>query len=121
MSSEKTSKKSWQRWLEVDGERLPLKVIEHPRSTRITLRLLPGGNELKVTMPPHMALDELDEFLLRNRNWVAVKRSRLPRMVQAEVGANIPYLGIEHRIIHLDRLRGVVAAKQIAGEPSLLV
>ena len=121
ISPEKIKQHSWDRWLEVDGERMPVKVVEHPRSTRITLRLLPGGNELKVTMPPHVALDQLDDFLERNRNWVAVKRSRLPQTVQAEAGAKIPYLGIEHRIIHLDRLRGIVSTKQIADEPSLLV
>lgn len=33
----------------------------------------------------------------------------------------IPFKGVDHKIIHLDRLRGVIEAKLIVGEPSLLV
>lgn len=117
----KSKQVSWDRWLDVDGERLPVKVIENPRSTRITLRIQPGGKGLKVTMPPHVAFEQLDEFLDRNRNWIAAKRSRLPDTVKANEGAVIPYLGIDHKIIHLDRLRGLVEPKIVAGEQCLLV
>lgn len=112
---------SWDRWLEVDGERLPVRVVENPRSTRITLRIQPGGKGLKVTMPPHVALDQLDEFLDRNKNWVAAKRSRLPDTVIAKEGSIIPYLGVDHKIVHLDRLRGIVEVKDIAEESCILV
>lgn len=117
----KNAMNSWQRYLEIDGERIPVKVTENPRSTRLTLRLVPGGKSLKVTMPPHVDGKQLDDFLDRNKNWVAAKRARLPQLIQAGEGATIPYLGVDHRIIHLDRLRGIVEVKEIAGEPSILV
>ncbi|PCH51153.1 MAG: hypothetical protein COC17_02605 [Hyphomicrobiales bacterium] len=112
---------SWQRHLEIDGERIPVKVTENPRSTRLTLRLVPGGKSLKVTMPPHVDGKQLDDFLERNKNWVAAKRARLPKAVQAGEGATIPFLGVDHRIIHLDRLRGIVEIKEVAGEQCILV
>ena len=109
------------RYLDVDGEALHVRVVEHPKSKRITLRLLPSGDGLKVTMPAHVGDGELNDFLDRNRNWVATRKARLPSKIELGEGATIPYLGIDHRIVHLDRLRGVVEAKEVAGEPTLLV
>lgn len=113
--------KSRDRFLEVDGETMPVKVVEHPKSKRITLRLMPSGDGLKITMPAHVSDRELDQFLNRNKNWVATRRARLPKKVEIGEGAIIPYLGLEHRIVHLDRLRGVVEPKLIGDELSLLV
>ena len=109
------------RLLEIDGEDLPVKVVEHPTSKRITLRLMPNGEGLKVTMPAHVGDHELDGFLQRNRNWVAARRSRLPKTVKLGDGVLVPYKGIDHRVVHLDRLRGVVEIREIAGEPCFLV
>ena len=109
------------RLIEIDGTELPVKVVEHPKSKRITLRLLPGGNGLKVTLPAHVGDNELNHFLERNKNWIAARRSRLPETIQLGEGSIIPYRGIDHKIVHLDRLRGIVEAKEISGDPSLLV
>lgn len=109
------------RWLEVDGERLPVRVVEHPRSKRITLRLLPGGEGLKVTLPAHVGDHELDGFLARNRNWVASRRARLPKTHNPAKIGRVLYLGVDHRIILSARIRGVVEVSQIDGEPALIV
>lgn len=109
------------RVLQVDGEDMPVKVIEHPKSKRITLRLMPGGDGLKITMPAHVSDRELDGFLERNKNWVSTRKARLPQKVELQEGQTIPYRGRQHRIVHLDRMRGVVEVREIAGEPSLLV
>lgn len=107
--------------LVVDGIEMPVQVSENSRARRLTLRIAPGGRSLKVTIPPHVGDQELDEFLARNRNWVAARLSRLPKTVAMAEGAVIPFKGIDHQIIHLDRLRGIVEPKLILGEPSLLV
>ena len=109
------------RQIEADGQLLPVQVVEHARARRLTLRVMPGGRALKVTVPPHVDEHQIDEFLSRNRNWVAARLSRLPESVPLGEGARIPYLGVDHRIVHLDRLRGVVEVREIAGEPCLLV
>lgn len=116
-----TKKKDRSRNLEVDGEFLPVEVVENARAHRLTLRIVPGGRGLKVTIPPHVGEEELNEFLERNRNWAASRLARMPDTTKIEEGAMIPFKGVDHKIIHLDRLRGVVEAKLIVGEPSLLV
>ncbi|MEC9343297.1 MAG: SprT family zinc-dependent metalloprotease, partial [Pseudomonadota bacterium] len=57
----------------------------------------------------------------RNQHWAAARIARLPQSITLGEGATIPYLGVDHRIVHLDRLRGVVEPREIAGEPALLV
>lgn len=109
------------RFLTVDGEEMAVRVIEHPKSRRITLRLLPGGGGLKITMPAHVSDRELDGFLERNRNWVAARKARLPQKIELGEGETILYRGESHRIVHLDRIRGVVEAKVISGDACLLV
>jgi predicted metal-dependent hydrolase len=109
------------RFLDVDGERLPVRVVEHPKSKRITLRLLPGGEGLKVTLPAYVGDHELDDFLARNRNWVAARRARLPQSVRLGEGASVSYLGVEHRIVLTGRLRGLVERSDQDGEPVLIV
>ncbi|MEZ5872971.1 MAG: SprT family zinc-dependent metalloprotease [Nitratireductor sp.] len=104
-----------------DGAALPVSVVESPRARRLTLRIVPGGRALKVTIPPHVSESQVDQFIARNQNWIASRIARIPEPVEADSGAVIPYLGLDHRIIHLDRLRGVVEAREVAGEPALLV
>ncbi len=107
--------------LVVEGEILPVSVRELAEAKRITLRLLPSGNGLKVTMPPHVSDGELDAFLNRNTAWVVARRARLPESIRIEAGGVLPFLGIDHRIVPLNRTRGVVEIEEIAGVPSLMV
>jgi predicted metal-dependent hydrolase len=111
-----TSNASRDRWLQVDGNSLPVRVVEHPGSRRITLRLLPGGDGLKVTMPAHVGDAELDAFLHRNVNWVAARRARLPKTVSIAEGQLIPFRGVPHRIMCSGPGRGVVEPLEINGE-----
>lgn len=109
------------RMLMIDGRQVPVRVAIHPRASRMTLRIQPGGEALKVTMPAHVGNAELDAFLERNRHWAASRLARLPDRVIVEEGALIPYRGVPHRILHLDRLRGVVESRRVGEEDALLV
>lgn len=90
------------------GALLPVAVIENARSTRLTLRIVPGGQSLRLTVPPHVSETQIDDFLDRNRNWVSARIARLPAPLETENGALVPFLGIDHRIVHVNRLRGLV-------------
>ena len=103
-----------ERWtlLEIDGRNVDVRVLENPRTTRLTLRLVPAsktGESLKVTVPPGTPESEVDAFLERNRNWAAARLSRLPEVTKIEDGAIIPLRGVPHRIMHSDLGRGVVS------------
>lgn len=110
-----------ERQVEACGRTLPVMVVENARATRLTLRIVPGGKSLRVTIPPHVSDSQVDHFIARNRNWVAVRLERLPEPVAARAGATIPYMGVDHRIVHSKKLRGIVEAGHFAGKPSLIV
>ncbi len=108
------------REIRIDGELFPVEVRNNTRSKRLTLRLAPDGRGAKLTTPPHVSEHQLTEFLDKNSNWIAVRLARMPEPRELKDGQFILYQGIDHKITHLDR-RGIVEAKLVAGEPTLLV
>ena len=101
-----------ERWtlLEVDGSPVDVRVVENPRTTRLTLRIVPAQRateSLKVTVPPGTPEDEVDRFLHKNRAWAAARLKRLPQPVRLTDGAVVPLRGVPHRIAHSGIGRGV--------------
>lgn len=94
---------------------------EHDRATRLTLRIVPGGKALRVTTPPHVRDSEIDEFVTRNRSWVATRLARLPATVTPAADSTVSYLGIPHRIELTGKLRGIVEAHENDGAAILRV
>ncbi len=107
--------------IEIDGQILPVKVVENDRAKRLTLRLLPAGDGLKITTPGHVDDNEIEEFARRNRNWVATRIARLPKRVELVHGETIPFKGVEHTIVSSGELRGLVQVKLGNDQPVLLV
>ena len=54
------------REIEAHGAMLPVRVVEHTRARRLTLRIMPGGRTLKLTVPPYVGEEQIDIFLERN-------------------------------------------------------
>lgn len=103
-----------ERWtlLEIDGANVDVRIVENPRTSRLTLRLVPAsktGESLKVTVPPGTPEQEVDDFLEKNRNWAAARLSRLPQVQKIEEGATIPFRGVPHKIVHSGKKRGIVS------------
>ncbi len=107
--------------MEIDGQMLPVKVVENDRAKRLTLRLFPAGDGLKVTIPGHVGDDEIEEFVNRNKNWAATRIARLPKRVELGHGATIPFKGIEHKISSSGKLRGLVQVISENDQPILSV
>jgi predicted metal-dependent hydrolase len=107
--------------LMIEGEEFPVEVVNNSRSKRLTLRLKPDGRGAKVTTPPHVSDREVVSFIEKNENWLAVRLARMPKSTIPHDGVWVLFEGIEYKITHLDRKRGIVEAKQVAGEPTLLV
>ncbi|MGI9401156.1 MAG: M48 family metallopeptidase [Rhizobiaceae bacterium] len=105
--------------MEAGAYSLPVRVVENPRATRLTLRIVPGGQALRLTTPPHVSDEQVDDFLERNRNWVETRISRLPETVSLKDGVTINFLGVGHEIVFTDRLRGVVEPAVVDGVPVL--
>lgn len=103
-----------ERWtlLDLDGRMVDVKIVENPRTTRLTLRLVPATakqESLKLTVPPSTDDHTVDDFLNRNRNWAAARIARLPDVQKLEDGAVIPLRGVPHRIEHSGQKRGVIS------------
>lgn len=103
-----------ERWtlLEIDGRMVDVRVVENPRTSRLTLRIVPASKtaeSLKVTVPPGTPEGEVDRFLEKNKNWAAARLSRLPEVTRIVNGAIIPLRGVPHRIMHSGQGRGVVS------------
>jgi predicted metal-dependent hydrolase len=109
------------RLLEAGAIRLPVKIVENSRATRLTLRIVPGGKSVRLTIPPHVSDIQVDAFLDRNRGWVEARIAKLPDSVTLSNGALIRFLGVEHRLEFVDRLRGVVEPVLVNGYPVLRV
>ena len=107
--------------LEIDGSGFNVDIVNNSRSKRLTLRLKPNGRGAKVTTPPHVGDRDIRNFIEKNKNWIRVRLARMPKLMIPEDGVFVPYEGVEHKITHLDRPRGIVEAKLVAGEPTLLV
>lgn len=107
--------------LMMEGAEFPVEIVNNTRSKRLTLRMKPDGRGAKVTTPPHVSDQEVVGFIEKNQNWLAVRLARMPKSTIPQDGVLVLYEGVEYKITHLDRKRGIVEAKQIAGEPTLLV
>lgn len=105
----------------IDGTLYPVSVVENERARRLTLRILPGGNGLKITAPPFIGDDELQAFAERNRNWAAVRFARLPQANPLLTGSVIPFKGEDHRIIFTGKMRGRVEISTEDGQPVICV
>ena len=82
----------------VNGRDLPLTVRENARATRMTLRIEPGGQALKLTIPKGLPEREIDEFLTRHHGWLMTRLARVEDAGPlAEIG-KITIRGVEHRI-----------------------
>lgn len=115
-----------ERWtlLEIDGQAIDVRIVENPRTERLTLRLVPALNKqesLRLTVPPGTPDQAVDDFLARNRNWAAARLARLPKVQTLEHGAIIPLRGVPHRIEHSGRKRGIVSVGTAEDGPVIRV
>lgn len=105
----------------VAGRELPLKVVENERARRLTLRIAPGGEALRVTAPPGVPLREVDRFLERHRGWLEERLRKLPEHPLVRPGIKIPLRGVPHLIVHEPGTRGTVIATMVEERPALIV
>ncbi len=91
----------------VAGRRIPLVIRENKRATRLTLRIDPGGNGLKLSAPQGISDREIDQFLQRHHGWLATRLTKIPKAALIEEGSVIAIRGIAHRVVRSGKLRGV--------------
>ena len=76
------------------GDRiLPLEVRKLPHARRLTLRLAPDGNAVRVSMPRWASTHEALAFATSRSDWLAAQIARVPVAVAIEPGATVAYRG----------------------------
>lgn len=105
----------------VNGRDLPLSIRENARATRMTLRIEPGGQALKLTIPPGLPGHEIEAFLTRHHGWLMTRLARVEDTGPLAQNGIITIRGVEHRIEMTGKLRGLAEETEIDGVPTLLV
>ena len=92
-----------------------------PRAKRLVLRLPQGEMRAVVSVPPGVALEEGIAFAEARRAWIAEHLARRGQAVPLAHGAEIPFRGVPHLIVHVPGRRGAVWQEERAGVRRLCV
>ncbi len=84
----------------VDGIDAPLALTVSPRAKRLSMRIDSGSGEVRVVVPRSVHETEVARFVARNADWVQSRLAALPPRRPFTHGALVPYLGVEHRVLH---------------------
>lgn len=77
---------------------VPILFRQNKRARRIVLRLDQSTAEVVVVLPSRATPAQGRRFALLNEGWIRDRLDQLPAATPFAPGAEIPYLGVEHRI-----------------------
>jgi predicted metal-dependent hydrolase len=86
--------------LAVSGLDRPVALRRNARARRLSLRVDPALGEVVVVAPPRVPAPVIAEFVTRHAEWVRRRRAAMPGRTSFVDGAEIPLLGLPHRIAH---------------------
>ena len=93
------------RSLRLQDRDVPLELSRHPRARRISLRLNPDGDGVRMVLPNRTPIYEAVAFAERNSGWILKHLAKVPARIPFADGAVIPLLGTDHIIAHDARAR----------------
>lgn len=86
--------------LAVAGLDRPVALRRNARARRLSLRLDPALGEVIVVAPPRVPPQVIADFVNRHAEWVRRRRAAMPVRTPFLPGAEVPILGVPHRIAH---------------------
>ncbi|EYS90859.1 hypothetical protein X471_00992 [Bartonella bacilliformis str. Heidi Mejia] len=104
---------------------VPLRVREHRRARRFTLRIDASGQRISLTIPPAVSSCAVQRFIEKHQFWIEERLARLSiscENLHIKEGATIPLLGVSH-IVTRKEGRGVVEVVSGNGEqkPQIII
>lgn len=84
--------------IELGGKRLPIVLKRQHNARRLTLRLAPDGNEVRVTLPAWAEGREAIAFAHARSDWLASQLAKLPARAVPEPGGEVRYRGTALRL-----------------------
>ena len=100
--------------LDIKGRKVGVIVQSHPTSRKLSLRLVPGEDTVKVVSPTNCPLPEIIDFITRQKNWIADRLDQQPIKKNYRAGDSIPILGRDHKIIRIDPVKNTRTTKGTA-------
>jgi predicted metal-dependent hydrolase len=82
----------------------------------MALRIDAQDAAVDLVLPPRTSLPRALSFLEANRQWLEDKLAALPPWIAFAEGAEVPVMGVPHRVRHLPKSRGRGAVWMEAGE-----
>ncbi len=79
----------------LNGRALPLAIIRHPTAKRLTLRLAPDGEGVKVTIPRWGRVGDALDFARSRTDWLEAELAKRPLRAPPVPGGIIHYRGSE--------------------------
>src|SRR3546814_20094527 len=71
---------------------VPLELSRHPRARRITLRLNPAGDGVRLVLPRRTPVHEALAFAEKNAGWILNPPDNVPERIPFDHGDRIPLL-----------------------------
>ncbi|HWJ86480.1 MAG TPA: SprT family zinc-dependent metalloprotease [Pelagibacterium sp.] len=106
--------------IEVGAGPLTVTVRVNANARSYRLSLSPRGEAL-LTVPRGGRWPEAEAFLLRNRGWLEARLARFDSPYSLAPGGIIPLRGEPHRLVSIERIRGVVTRVEAEDGPHLHV
>jgi predicted metal-dependent hydrolase len=90
------------------GDSLPIIFLRSPRARRVSLRVDSARRRIVLTAPLRVARATAISFAESQAGWIAARLKRMPAQQPFADGAELPLLGVLHRIHHRPEARGTV-------------
>ena len=79
--------------IELNGKAVPIALRRHPTAKRLTLRLAPDGQSVRITLPKWAHSNEAIAFAHARADWLADQHARIPDRAAPEAGGDFMYRG----------------------------
>lgn len=97
-------------------------IRRRPAARRITLRVSSTTGEVMLTLPTSTDLVTAEQFAAAHGGWIAARIARVPARIAFTPGAQAPFRGVPHRIVHWSNVSGpTLATEGSGGEPVIAV
>jgi len=104
----------------IDGQRVALRRVVHPRARRVSVRVCPVKRVAIATAPSHRLLKLAEAFATERVGWIARELARLPQNVTLIPGATVPLRGVMYELVY-ERGRGAARFEPGPQAPRLVV
>jgi predicted metal-dependent hydrolase len=84
--------------VDIEGERVPVKIRRNPRARRISMRADAVKREIRITMPNYTPTATAMDFVAAKRQWIAARLQSAPAAAPISNGGEIAVEGAAHVI-----------------------